>query len=156
MSSGYGRGYYGERQLAPKAPRRRGWIKLAVVVGVGAVVWLMWPRKYAYAYVPDVGSDAPKPPVPPPFPPPEAPSQQLAQLGTPQQLQLGAPQLGAPQQLQLGAPQLDQLAIAQARGYSSQKAYEDAVVASARQLQETGAKVVLASHLQHLAPRLES
>jgi len=138
MKSGHGRGYYGEGQLERQAPRRRGWIKLAVVVGVGAVVWLMWPRKY----VPVPGGDGPQPPVPSPFPPSEAPSPQLAQLG-------------APQQLQLGAPQLDQLAIAQARGYSSQKAYEDAVVASARQLQETGAKVVLASHLQHLAPRLE-
>jgi hypothetical protein len=45
--------------------------------------------------------------------------------------------------------------IAGERGYPSQQAYEDAVVASARQLQASGAKVVLAPHLAHLAPRLE-
>jgi hypothetical protein len=41
-----------------------------------------------------------------------------------------------------------------ARGYSSQQAYEDAVVASARQLQRDGATVTLAPHLQHLTSRL--
>jgi Tfp pilus assembly protein PilF len=50
------------------------------------------------------------------------------------------------------APRLDQAALA--RGYPSQEAYEDAVVASARQLQRDGATVTLAPHLQHLAPRL--
>jgi len=137
--SGYGRGYYGVGQLAREPSRRRGsgWIKLAVVVGVGAVVWIMWPRKPEYVPVPS--GDEPKPPSPPFPPPPEAPPQQLALV----------------QHIHQHAPQLDQLANAQSRGYSSQKAYEDAVVASARQLQETGAKVVLASHLQHLAPRLE-
>lgn len=38
--------------------------------------------------------------------------------------------------------------------YPGQQAYEDAVVASALQLQAAGAKVVLAPHLAHLAPRL--
>jgi hypothetical protein len=47
---------------------------------------------------------------------------------------------------------LDQ--TAQSRGYSSQQAYEDAVVESARQLQDAGAQVSFAPHLQHLTPRL--
>jgi hypothetical protein len=139
MSAGYGRGYYGTGQLAPQAPRRRGsgWIKLAVVVGVGAVVWVMWPRSPKPEHAPGSGDDEPKPPSPP-LPPPEAPPQQLALV----------------QHIHQHVPH-DQLTIAQSRGYSSQKAYEDAVVASARQLQETGAKVALAPHLQHLSSRLE-
>lgn len=36
----------------------------------------------------------------------------------------------------------------------AQQAYEDAMVASARQLQATGNKVILAPHLAHLAPRI--
>jgi len=39
-------------------------------------------------------------------------------------------------------------------GYPGQRAYEDALVASALQLQASGAKVMLAPHLAHLAPRL--
>jgi hypothetical protein len=35
------------------------------------------------------------------------------------------------------------------------KDYEDSVIKSAKQLQAAGAKVVLAPHLEHLAPRLE-
>lgn len=40
MSAGYGRGYYGSEQLAP--PRRQsnsGWLTVAVVAGLGAVIW---------------------------------------------------------------------------------------------------------------------
>lgn len=47
-------------------------------------------------------------------------------------------------------------AVPVAEGYPGQKVYEDAVVASARQLQAAGAKVLLAPHLAHLAPRLGS
>ncbi len=126
MSLGYGRGYYGSSQLA-RPPRRRGggWAKLALVVGVGAVVWLMWPKLEQQPW-PGRDGDEPKPPPPPP-PPLEG---QPAQPAQPDQL-------------------------AESRGYPSQRAYEDAVVASARQLQAAGAKVVLAPHLQHLASRLE-
>ena len=49
MKAGYGRGYYGQEQLAkPPARRGSGWIKWALAVGVvgaGTVIWLMWPRK---------------------------------------------------------------------------------------------------------------
>jgi hypothetical protein len=46
MSVGYGRGYYGTNQLVQE-PRQRGslWGKIAIVAGIGAVVWLMWPRR---------------------------------------------------------------------------------------------------------------
>ena len=136
MKAGYGRGYYGTGQLAPQPPRRRGgggWIKIAVVVGVGAAVWFMWPRKSAP--ISDEfggGGDAPKPPAPPPLPPPEGLPMQSVTLDPHESL--------------------DQ--AAQSRGYPSQQAYEDAVVASARQLQDVGAKVAFAPHLQHLTPRL--
>jgi hypothetical protein len=112
MSNGYGRGYYGENQLARPPRQGSGWTKVALVLGVGAVAWFLWPRRA----VPAVLAEEPPPPSPPP-----------------------------------GA--LDQ--VAQSRDYSSTRAYEDSVVASARQLQEAGARVVLAPHLAHLAPRLE-
>ncbi len=46
MKTGYGRGYYGIGQLAPRPPRRprSGWVTLAVIAGAGAV-WYLWPRK---------------------------------------------------------------------------------------------------------------
>ena len=50
--------------------------------------------------------------------------------------------------------EIDQLARSQ--GFSSTKMYEDSVVANARSLEKAGAGVVLAPHLQHLGPRLES
>lgn len=129
MKAGYGRGYYGDGQLAPKIQRRGGgWTKLALVVGVGAVIWLMWPRKYKPDLVTGDGSRLP--------PPPE-----------PQQLPPALPQVASP----IAQPTSQ---VAEARGYPSQQAYEDAVVASARQLQDAGAQVVLAPHLQHLAARL--
>jgi hypothetical protein len=97
----------------------------------------MWPRSPKPAHAFGFGGDEPKPPGPPalPPPPPEGPFKQLDQG-----VQLDA------------RDSLDQ--IASSRGYPSQKAYEDAVVESARQLQDAGAKVAFAPHLQHLGPRL--
>jgi hypothetical protein len=134
MTAGYGRGYYGAGQLAPKPPQPRrgsGWIKLAVVVGVGAAVWYLWPRKPKLDYDDESGGGGPYPPTPSSPPPP--PEGQLAQA------------------FDSGVP-IDQEAYA--RGYPSQQAYEDAVVASARQLQDTGARVTFAPHFQHLTHRL--
>lgn len=142
MNAGYGRGYYGVGQLArpPQRPRTSGWIKVALVVGVGAVVWLVWPRSKP-SYDPDAGrGDGPPPPAPPGPPLPPAPPESLPQL------------TAAPTALMPVAPRLDQAALA--RGYPSQQAYEDAVVESARQLQRDGATVTLAPHLQHLTSRL--
>lgn len=139
MSAGYGRGYYGVGQLAPppQRPRTSKWVKIAVVAGVGAVVWLLWPRSKSHA--PEIGVE---PPSAPPIPSP------LALPGVPPQLAAPAVWLvpGA------AAPQLDQAALA--RGYPSQQAYEDAVVATARQIQRDGALVTLPPHLQHLTARL--
>lgn len=45
--------------------------------------------------------------------------------------------------------------IAHERGFISAKAYEDSVLASARDLRASGAKIELAPHLQHLTLRLE-
>jgi hypothetical protein len=134
MSAGYGRGYYGVGQLArpPQSARKKSpWVKIALVVGVGAVVWLMWPRSKTHA--PEAVGVEPSPPPPPAPPGP---------------LQLAAPTAA----LVSAAPQLDQAALA--RGYPSQQAYEDAIVATARQLQGDGATVTLAPHLQHLTARL--
>lgn len=134
MSAGYGRGYYGTGQLESGPPRRRGgWVKIALVVGVGAAIWVLWPRKKP---LPDIGrgGDAPQPSAPPP-----QPSQPVGQVLAPPSSYMPPSQVD---------PQAD------ARGFSSQQAYEDAVVASARQLQDEGARVVLAPHLQHLTPRL--
>lgn len=161
MSAGYGRGYYGEEQLAPQPPKRSGggWMKVALVVGVGAVVWYMWPRKPKLL---DPRFDTlPPPPLPAPpagagtqysLPPPSAAS--VTPPSSETQLQIGPPPLvpGADVLPPRLPPQLTQEALA--RGYPSQQAYEDAVVATARELRETGATVTLAPHLQHLTPRL--
>lgn len=140
MSAGYGRGYYGVGQLAPRSqrPRTSNWVKIALVVGVGAVVWLMWPRSKPHEPEAGRGDWPPPPSPPPPFPP--TPSESPHQLAAPTVALVPA------------TPRLDQAAMA--RGYSSQQAYEDAVVASARQLQRDGATVTLAPHLQHLTSRL--
>jgi hypothetical protein len=53
-------------------------------------------------------------------------------------------------------PFLKQLeADARARGFFTVKDYEDSVIKSIKQIQAAGAKVVLAPHLEHLAPKLE-
>lgn len=138
---GYGRGYYGDEQLARSPKRGIGWGKVALVVGVGAVIWLMWPRKSEAAYVGDI-----------PKPSPPSPDAQIPAL--PALPQPSAP----PSQAALPPPSTPQQAhsqIAESRGYQSQKAYEDAVVATARQLKGAGAQVAFPSHLAHLASRLE-
>ena len=146
MSAGYGRGYYGTNQLA-RAPRRRGggWVKLALVVGVGAVIWFMWPRRAAPQPEPGSG-DEPKPPPPPTPPPPEGQISQPSVFALP-------PAFPATAVPQVQHAQITQ--FAQSRGYPSTKEYEDAVVASARQLQDSGAKVMLAPHLAHLSSRIQ-
>lgn len=142
MNAGYGRGYYGAGQLAPcpQRPRTSKWVKVALVVGAGAVIWLMWPRSKSHE--PEVGrvDDEPRPPPPAPPALPLAPPDATLQPAAPTTALVPA------------APRLDQAALA--RGYLSQQAYEDAVVTSARQLQRDGATVTLAPHLQHLTPRL--
>ena len=157
--AGYGRGYYGAKQLA-KEPRRggiSGWIKLAVVVGAGGVIWYLWPRK-----------DPPLPvglgpgyddSLPAPQPPSGILRLQIEQQPQPQQQpQLAQPtQFAQPSQFtqpQLAPSQLAQPQLAQPAQYATAKAYEDAVVASAKQLQDAGTKVVLPPHLAHLASRL--
>ena len=178
MSAGYGRGYYGEQQLA-RAPRRRGsgWVKFALVVGVGTVIWLMWPRSKPFD--PKYGGYDPKA-LPPPMPP--SPEGQLAQTsGFPPPQALPAPVAPPVQHAQFAAvaPPVQHAQFAppvqpraylpassasasvaqpsqpsQFHGYASTKEYEDAVVASAKQLKDSGAQVMLAPHLAHLAPRL--
>ncbi len=163
MSAGYGRGYYGGNQLA-RSQRRggAGWIKLALVVGAGAAIWLLWPRKAAVPLGLGLDGAPPKPPLPPV---PEAPgAAALAQLPTsvpapallpwPVARSIDArPVTALPGLLEPSGP--NQVAqLAQSRGYPSTREYEDAVVASAKQLQDSGAKVVLAPHLAHLAARL--
>lgn len=186
-STGYGRGYYGEGQLAPQPPQARrggGWIKLGLVVGVGAVIWYMWPRKPSPDYdTSGGGGGGPRPgsPAPAPMSPLGAwhPAQvnslaQPSQGGDrdgqsrgyvaqqayedaqssgylPQQQTYLSQQTYLPQQTY---PPQQTYEDAQSRGYASQQAYEDAMVASARQLQDTGARVTLAPHFQHLTPRL--
>ena len=151
MSSGYGRGYYGPEQLArdPRPPGTRVWVKVAVVVGVGAVVWLMWPRR-PKTLKPEVGYGGDEPRLPPQFSPPQPPPQ----LSPPAEQQYQFPSVSNPFE---GLPALPPPKLAQealSRGYPSQEAYEDAVVTSAQQLRETGAQVTLAPHLQHLASRV--
>jgi hypothetical protein len=137
---GYGRGYYGDEQLARSPRRGIGWGKVALVVGVGAVIWLMWPRKSEAVYVGDIPN--------PPQPPPDAQVPALPAL----------PQATAlPQQAALPPPPPPQhvhAQIAESRGYPSQKAYEDAVVENALKLKAAGAQITFAPHLAHLASRL--
>ena len=165
--AGYGRGYYGEGQLAQEPKRKRSWFTVVAVVGVGAaVVWFLWPRNKA---VPDFSSFNKEPersPLPtntsdmstqlasaPQFAqlPPAQPTQ-FAQLPPAQPTQFAqlppAPPVGAFRK------QLED--EAHARHFLTVKDYEDSVVRSAKQLQTAGAKVMLAPHLQHLAPQLES
>jgi hypothetical protein len=145
MSAGYGRGYYGEGQLAKSAPRRRNWFTIVAVLGVGAaVVWLLWPSKTA----PDLGPIDKEPE--------RLQSPQLHQ----QQSPLVVINTTGPASTSTSAPPaigafLKQLEDdARSRGFTSVKDYEDSMIASARQLQAAGAQVVLAPHLQHLAPQL--
>lgn len=176
MSAGYGRGYYGEEQLA-RAPRRRGgWIKYALVVGVGAVIWFMWPRSKPFDPR-RVDPKLPPPPMPPspegqfaqtsgfapsqPLPAPISPPVQQAQFAAPASALAPAPAPAGYGQFAPSAPPRGYLPApppaaqpSQSHGYASTKEYEDAVVASAKQLKDSGAQVMLAPHLAHLTPRL--
>jgi hypothetical protein len=170
MKTGYGRGYYGEGQLA-RPPRRSGWKKLAIAVGVvgaGAVIWFMWPRKPPYELGAGEGP-LPEPPGPPygavPFPgtegyahspipgegrgythiPPSGAEAREYAHSTVRALPPDTEGRGGTYGTVRALPPGDS---------SSQQAYEDAVVANARQLQAAGAKVVLAPHLAHLASRI--
>jgi len=142
--SGYGRGYYGAGQLA-RAPRKRSWFTIVAVLGVGAaVVWLLWPRKVPY----DLGPAGKEPErSQPPQPPQSSPLVVINTTGT-ANIPLATGATGA------FLKQLED--DARARNFVSVKDYEDSVIASAKQLQAAGAKVVLAPHLQHLAPQLGS
>ena len=146
MRSGYGRGYYGAGQLARRTPRRRSWFTVVAVVGVGAaVVWLLWPRKVAYDFGP-VGKE-PERPTPTPAPAPAPPSSpQISAIDT----------TGSALMTGATGAFLKQLEDdARSRGFLSVKDYEDSVIASTKQLQAAGTKVMLAPHLQHLGPKLE-
>ncbi len=207
MRAGHGRGYYGEGQLAqPPARPRRSWTKWALAVGVvgaGAAIWFMWPRKSAQ----DGSGMGPGGEDPRSTPPAPVMGGQMAL--PPAQLAPSAPQLSSPcfflgaegrgyvpshgpegrgyshsshvadgrgfapgPHVSEGRSYSHSSHVTEGRGYVpgpggrssphgvegrdplSQQAYEDAVVASARQLQATGARVVLAPHLAHLAPRI--
>lgn len=152
--AGYGRGYYGAGQLAPSAPpRRRSWFTIVAVLGVGAAaVWFLWPR----GSTPDFkyGGKEPEPPTPPS---PLTPSTLHSTIAPALQITVtSAPATVTSAPLVVGAflKQLEDDALL--RGYPSVKEYEDSVIAIAKQLEATGAKVMLAPHLQHLAPRLGS
>ena len=243
--AGYGRGYYGQEQLA-KPPARGGrWVKWALaagVVGAGAVIWLMWPRKPEQDEGEGAGpEDYPRARALPPGQPALLASQRVQSV--PQQMApcffpgtevwgpshsteahelshgaeargrhggegRGGSSYGAEARgfchgaegrcsfhggevrgssygaeargfshgaeargLSYGAEARGLSHGAEARGLShgaearglshstmsqSQRDYEDAVVASARQLQATGTKVVLPPHLAHLASRIGS
>lgn len=146
MSIGYGRGYYGSGQLA-REPRKKNWFTIVAVLGVGATAaWFLWPRKAAYA----PGSKEPERPLALP----STPTSPLVVINT-----VSAPlaqPLAASAPLAATGGFLKQLEDdAHAHHFLTVKDYEDSVIASAKQLQATGAKVILAPHLQHLAPQLE-
>lgn len=156
MSAGYGRGYYGASQLA-RAPKKRSWFTIVAVLGAGAaVVWLLWPRKATTAD-PLVLSKEPEGPSPVA----SSSTGPLVVINTTSVPQGPAShavvaQAHGPVPFATGAflKQLEDDAMK--RGFLSVKDYEDSVVASAKQLQASGAKVMLAPHLQHLAPQLEA
>jgi len=80
VRAGYGRGYYGEGQLAPRRSGGGGWFKVVAVVGVGAaVVWLLWPRSKASPAL-ALHEPPPAPPAAPPLPAPAAGSEGLDQV----------------------------------------------------------------------------
>lgn len=151
MSAGYGRGYYGSEQLA-RAPRKRSWFTIVAVLGVGAaVVWLLWPRKA----VPDFGFVSKESERPTSAP--SAPTSPLVVINTTSAPFATSTPLATSMPLVATGAFLKQLEDdARSRGYLSVKDYEESVVASAKQLQAAGAKVMLAPHLQHLASQLES
>lgn len=177
MKVGYGRGYYGTGQLAPSAPKRRtSWFKIVAVVGVGAaVVWLMWPRNKPLDQS-LLGTGKPPDALPPSTLPPAGLGGATAASGAVAAVPAAAapvvaitpaatnmPSLPAPSSTGSASRPAATGAFlkqveddARARGFVSASDYEDSVIATAKQLQATGAQVVLAPHLQHLAPLLAS
>lgn len=157
MSVGYGRGYYGDGQLA-RTPPKRSWFTIVAVLGVGAtVVWLLWPNKNG----PKFGAGGKFGAVGKGFqaPMPTSPTT-TAPLVVINNAASAPPASVPPASVPVPAPfgaMLKQLEDdAHARGFVTVKDYEDSVIATAKQLQSTGAKVVLTPHLQHLAPQLET
>lgn len=143
MSVGYGRGYYGDGQLAQSAPRRRNWFTIAAVLGVGtAVVWLLWPRKeadFASNEYKELDKETLRP----------APASPITiNVNT---ASAHVPTFATP----VGAflKQLEDDALV--RGLSV-KDYEASVIASIKHLQAAGTQVVLPPHLQHLASQIGS
>jgi hypothetical protein len=164
MRVGYGRGYYGNGQLAPSAPRpKTSWFKVVAIIGVGAaIVWMLLPRSSASALPMGGGGGGkdPDPPTPPaPLKPPAVSELVVATTtNVPTDLPAAAARSApiAPIATSAAGAFMKQLEDdARARGYVSVNDYEDSVIATAKQLQSAGAKVVLAPHLEHLTPRLE-
>jgi hypothetical protein len=126
VSAGYGRGYYGSAQLAPRRQSNgRGWFTIAAVAGLGAAIW-WW-------VLPAIGPKGRhEPPSSPSSSPPSSPSLPSS----------------------LPSSRDEELSRqAQERGFSSAKEYEEAIASMARDLRSTGAKVEMAPHLAHLEPR---
>ena len=158
MSAGYGRGYYGSGQLEEK--RRRSWFTIVAVIGAGAaVVWLLWPRRTAVnpgfgaEKIPDFPSQYPQSMSLPPI---------VVNVNTSSPNMTGTNSTNGTTSMTYHPTSatgafLKQLEDdARARGFISVKDYEDSVVASAKQLQASGAQVMFAPHLQHLAAQLGS
>lgn len=156
MKTGYGRGYYGNAQLAPSAPQRRTrWFTVAAVVGVaGAAAWFLWPRgSSAGPELSGGGGGGGKDPDPPTPPLPSPPG--MAQPAIASAAPSATPPPGAPVTATGGfAKQVED--DARARGFALPSDYEDSVVETAKQLKAAGAEVSLPPHLQHLASRLRS
>lgn len=159
MRVGYGRGYYGNGQLAPSAPRpRTSWFKVIAVVGFGAaIVWMLLPRDTSSGQPLTGGGGGGKPPDPPRPPDPSLPPavgvSAPAAVAVPTTALLSSSP--SPPASATGAflKQLED--DARDRNFVSVNDYEDSVIATAKQLQAAGAKVVLAPHLEHLTPRLQ-
>lgn len=183
MKEGYGRGYYGAGQLAP-VPRRskdRPWVKWAIAVGVvgaGTAAWFLWPRKVRLpenktvaesenprspsegGSNPLVGSrEAPAVAAEPVslkgevHPPPSqvAARNEVSEIGS-RGLAPGSGLMRSPSsgrelfRTSASSPGTDPT--------FAQRAYEDGIVANARQLQALGNRVILAPHLAHLGSRI--
>lgn len=161
-AAGYGRGYYGDNQLAKDPPRRGSvWFKIALVVGAGAVIWYVWRRRSASRAAqlgPEFGLAGGELALAQAQALPSAEWQHVQPQFVQPQFFVAPSQPALPAYPVSTEPRVHHAQIAQptAPVLPSMQEYEDAIVTSARQLQATGAKVVLAPHLAHLAPRLGS
>ena len=150
MSAGYGRGYYGSEQLA-KPPKKRSWFTWVAVLGAGAgVVWFLWPKKTPYAPLPGY-MDLDRVPASASTPN-GSPLVIINTAAAPAAAAAAAAAASAAPPMGAFMKQLED--DARAHGFTDVKNYEDSVVATAKELQTTGAKVILAPHLQHLAAQL--